>query len=202
MSTEKRKLYVDLDDTFCDTENYLRMMFKQNGIKVSEERSIYDYIGIGECDFLFREGMSDYRLIPKMPGSEDAIRILSTEYEVVFASCYTFPEEAEGKKKLARAMRKNLILCRGTKSHLDMEGGVFIDDNPRHVLESSAKNEDKYVFFNIYNAGELMKCIWEQNGFNPHIVADWYEITNMLMGVKENDAELREHFRKRVSGGC
>lgn len=184
----RRKLYIDLDDTFVETESFLRMMFKQNGISIPQKDSVYSMLNKG-YDFLFKEGMSDYTLIPRMPGAEDALRILSTEYEPVFISCYTFEEEAEGKKKLARAFHKNIILCDGSKDHIDMENAVFIDDTVQHLVESNASEEDKYLFFNLYNLRDLIST-----KYAGHVVSDWYDITNMLMGVTGTDAKLREYF--------
>lgn len=191
----KKKLYIDLDDTFVDTENYLRAMFKQNDIHVPESKTIYTLIGTGEYDFLFKEGMSDYTLIPRMPGAEDAIRILSTEYDISFLSCCVFDEEAVGKKKLAKAFRKELILCDSTKSHINMENAVFIDDNVGHLIDSNSKDEDKFLFFNLYT---LKDMLGSNKSYFGHVVSDWYEITNILMGVTESDAKLREYFRERI----
>lgn len=199
---EKRKLYIDLDDTFVDTEMYLRNMFNQNGFNVPESASIYSLIDTGEYDFLFKEGMSDYILIPRMPGAEDALKILSTEYSISFVSCYSFEEEARGKKKLADALRKELILCKGRKDHINMENAVFIDDNISHLIDSNASDEDKFLFFNIYNLRDLTSA---GDSYCGHVVSDWYEITNILMGVTGEDAELREYFRERIqkcSKGC
>lgn len=197
----KKNLYVDIDDTFVDTENYLRTMFIRNGYKVPEKLSVYEYISGGEFDFLFKEGMSDYTLIPRMPGAEDAIKILSTEFNVVFLSCCTYREEVLGKKKLARALGKELILCEGRKSHIPMENAIFIDDNVQHLINSDAAEDNKYLFFNIYNVPDIMANL----GFSGHVVSNWYDITNKLMGVSSSDAELRRYIHKRISefsAGC
>ena len=191
----EKVLYVDIDDTLLDTEMYVRSAFEKSGIQFNMTCSVFSYMGVEEYSSIFREAMSDYSRIPIKPGGLDALSILGTEFSIRFVSCYSYPEEAEAKRKFAGELGIPLILCRGTKAHVDMSGGYYIDDCPRFISESNAPRKNKFLFFNLPRVVDLMLS---GKHFDCRVVSDWYDATNILMGVDERDAELREHIYQRI----
>ena len=64
----EKVLYVDLDGTLLDTEDYLHKIFTANGVKYSKNKSIVNnYKRFPENSLelsLIKESLSDYSVIP------------------------------------------------------------------------------------------------------------------------------------------
>lgn len=203
---EKKKLFCDLDDTYLDTEAYIRSVCRSNGLPTFKGICIYDMMSIPMYTELIKEVMSDYTVIPTKVGAEECMKLIETEYDVIFISSYSEEYEAEAKRRLARKLKKPIILvCSkddeygiGDKSHVDMSGAVFIDDIMKHLTHSNASK--RILMLNKYQSDleEIYGGNWTANDI---VVSDWYAITDELMKGDE-DGNLRECICKRVSKCC
>lgn len=186
-------IFMDLDDTVKDTERYIRRLMQCNGAPVPAVGSVYNYIGT-EHDILIREVLCNYDVIPFRQGAKNALDLLSTEYDIVFCSACCFPGEAEGKKKLAKELGKELILCSGDqwdKSHVDMSGCIFVDDRSDILIKSNASK--KFELFNPYffSLTAERDCVTD--------VVDWFSLTDILMGMEtQSNEELRRVICSRI----
>lgn len=185
-----KKLFVDLDDTFVDTERYLRKICESNGLKVPKYDTIYTLYGEdNEYKPYFDMVFNNYFVIPKKQGVIENISLLETEYEIIFCTYCTTKGEKEAKKKFANSLGKEIILCEGdnyTKSNIDMSEGILIDDNPE-VLEAS--NAGKKI--QMYN-----EFTYTQTLSNCSLVVDWFDIVDQLMEVS-----IDERLRSFISDG-
>lgn len=166
-----RNLYLDLDDTVLDTSSFL-----------------------GGVDLLkyLKQNIDGYSRIPYKVGALDSLRILSTKYSISFVSCYLTEDEKREKLRFARLVGVPIFLCRDYyKGSVDMSGGIFVDDDVKHLIESSASLEDSYCF----GGGEY------ETNLGYTCVNSWSELCDILMEVSV-DAELREYFCKRIPRGC
>lgn len=187
-----KRLFVDLDDTFLDTERYLRKILKSNGLKVPKYDTAYTLYGNEEYKQYFDMVFSNYLIIPKKLGVKENIKLLETEYDVVFCSYCTTQSEKEAKKKWADSIGKEIILCEGddfNKSSVDMSGGIIIDDN---IEVLSASNADKKL--QMYN-----EYTYERTAKNSHLVIDWFDVADQLMEVSI-DEKLREYISIGIQG--
>lgn len=192
-----KNLFLDLDDTYLDTDRYIRKVLKANGVS-KDLWGIHDDIYVlgdnPDCKDIIRECMSNYPVIPTREGAAQSLQILRTEYNVVFVtSCYSDYEE-KSKRELFSKMGTKFIICRGGKSHVDMSGGIFVDDHLIHLVESNA--EQKIFFFNRYEIST--------GRYNPRttsMVMNWFELTDILMSGGEDD-ELRRYIHQRVQECC
>lgn len=189
-----RKLYLDLDDTYVDTENYIRKVLNSNGVDCDQNESVWDVYFRGDTVDIFREILADYSAIPKKVGAEECLKILETEFEIVYVTCYICEEEHIAKLDMAKEDGREIIFCPDfDKSHIDMQEGVFIDDVPKHLINSSVKDENKYLMYNKY-VKDLTKCLM---AFNGTVVFDWYDFCDKVMEVNV-DAELRDSICSRI----
>lgn len=196
-----KKLFLDLDDTYLDTDRYIRKVLKANGVS-KELWGIHDDIYVladhPDCKDIIKACMSNYLVIPPKQGAVQSLQILRTEYDVVFAtSCYSDYEE-KSKKELFKKMNVDFILCNGGKSHVDMSGATFVDDHLVHLVNSNAKN--KIFFFNRYEMDPAIST-GKYDSKVASLVMDWFELTDLLMSGGE-DYELREYIRSRVQECC
>lgn len=166
-----RNLYLDLDDTVLDTSAFLG--------------------GVDLADYL-KQNTNGYSKIPYKVGALDSLRILSTKYSISFVSCYHTDNEKREKLRFARLVGVPIFLCRDYyKGSVDMSGGIFVDDDVKHLMECPLPLENSYCFC----GGEAEANL----GFT--CVSSWSELCDILMEVSV-DAELREYFCKRISRGC
>lgn len=182
----KKKLFMDLDDTYKDTETYLRCILKNYGIKIPETMSVYALYDIPQYRGYIEEVFGDYENIPNMIGARENFKLLQTEYKIIFCSSCNSEQEAIGKKKFAESLNKEIILCSGKqwdKSHVDMSGGVFIDDNKDILNKSNASV--KIQMFNPYSYSGIA------NG--SYLATNWYTVSDLLMEVNVNE-KLRGSF--------
>ncbi len=194
---DMRKLYLDIDDTYVDTEEYLRKVLESNGIECDPFESVWEiyFRGIGED--LFREVLSDYSVIPKKIGAEDCLKILETEFEIVYCTCYMFEEERLAKLRMSEEEGREIIFCRYfDKSCVDMEDNVFVDDTPKHLVNSNLKSKNQYLMYNPYALDtEGYKYLVN---FKGEVVMDWFSLCDKIMEVHVDD-ELRDSICSRVS---
>ena len=188
----KQIIYLDLDDTVKDSEKYIRRYMKLNGFPSPRSGSVYKliYTNWGE---VVTDIFDNWDVIPFKPGALDGISLLSTEYEVVFCSGYHSEREYECKLNFASTMGKEIILCgrdQWDKSHVDMRGGIFVDDRTDILYLSNA--DRKFEMYNPYtfNLYDKRDC--------KTTVVDWFSLTDILMEAKVNE-DLRRCFYKGVS---
>lgn len=192
----RRTLYLDLDDTYLDTENYIRSMLTANGVPVSNTSSVYNNYTRECAGDLYKEILSDYSCIPKKIGADECLDIIKTEFDVVFLSCYTTDVEKQAKEEFAKECGIPIILCKDfDKSGIDMSNGIMLDDTPRHLVYSGLPGKNQYLMYNPYaldteGTEDLKK-------FQGTIVLDWYNFMDNIMEVEE-DAELRDYICKRI----
>lgn len=192
-----RKIYLDMDDTLVDTEVYLRKVLRANGYSCPKYETVYTMYGLESVNHIFKEVLSDYSAIPKKVGAEECIRVLETEYELVFLSCYSTEYEKKAKENLALQLNKDIILCEGFKGKdtVDINGGILLDDTPRNLLFSGLPSKDQYLMYNPYALDR--QGIRDYAEFKGNVVTSWYDFTDKVMEVEE-DAELREYICARV----
>lgn len=195
-----KNLFLDLDDTYLDTDRYIRKVLKANGVSKrlwGIHDDIYVLQDIPECKDIIKACMSNYLVIPTKEGAVQSLKLLRTEYNVKFVtSCYSDYEE-KAKRELFKKMDVDFIICRGGKSHVDMSGATFVDDHFKHLNESNAS--EKIFFFNPYELDPTIST----GGFNldTTLVLNWFELTDLLMSGGE-DYELREYIHQRVQECC
>lgn len=195
----RRTIYLDLDDTYLDTEEYIRSMLSANGFNIGTASVYSDYIR-GFASSLYKEILSDYSCIPKKVGADECLDIIKTEYDVVFLSCYTTNEEKIAKESFAKDCNTEIILCKDfDKSFVNMGNGIMFDDNPHHLIYSGLPSKNQFMMYNPYALDE--DGMNDLRKFEGKIVLDWYDFTDSVMGVDE-DAELREYICKRIQNCC
>ena len=187
-----KKLFLDLDDTYKDTERYLRSVLKANSLAIPKQGTVYRFhLDIMYKD-IFEMVFSDYSVIPNKEGAEENLRILETEYEIIFCSSYTTDSEKCAKQSYADGLGKEIILCGGSqwdKSHVNMLGESFIDDNARILALSNATK--KIQMYNPYS------CVGLRDYSGDPLVLDWFSALDHLVEVSV-DEQLRERFCKRI----
>lgn len=195
----RKVIYLDLDDTYLDTENYIRGMLELNGVKVGTASVYSDYVK-GYAGSLYKEILSDYSCIPKKVGADECLDLLRTEFDIVFVSCYTTEEEMIAKKSFAKECETEIILCKNfDKSCVNMLDGIIFDDNPRHLIYSGVPRKNQFLMYNSYALDK--EGLEDLSKFEGKVVFDWYEFTDSVMGV-EDDVELREYICKRIQDCC
>lgn len=203
---ERKKLFCDLDDTYLDTEPYLRSVCKANGLLTLKGICIYDMRYTPMYRDIIKEVIKDYSVIPTKVGAEECMKVLETEYDIIFVSSYLEEYEAEAKRSLAKGLGKPIILINindstseiGDKSVVNMSGGVFIDDILAHLVKSNASK--RILMLNKYQSDleNICKGVWTPNDL---VVSDWYSVTDELMKGDEDD-NLRKCICERVSECC
>lgn len=175
----KVDLYLDLDDTVFDTENFLRK--KLGGSWLQYEGLLYE--AYEEMDFSelvkVLSVFKDYRKIPLVNGAKEGLNILKDYYNIIFCSSYHLDPEKKSKQMIADLMGFDLILCGGDdwdKSHIDMSKGVFVDDNTRLLNKSNASK--KVCFYKRFNMVEEFK--------DGKIVFSWAELLEELCPEEGN----------------
>ena len=187
-----KKLFVDLDDTYKDTERYLRQVIRANGLAIPQYGTVYSmYLDIMYRD-IFEVVFSDYSVIPNKEGVDENLKILETEYEIIFCSSYTTDIEKRAKQSYSDNLGKEIILCGGTqwdKSYVNMSGASFIDDDAGILCLSNAKK--KIQMYNPYKRGDL------KDYRGDTLVLNWFEALDKLVEVNV-DEQLRERFCKGI----
>lgn len=184
--SERVKLFLDLDDTVKDTERYIRKVFASNGLQYDAPGSIYRYINSGTVeDSLIRECFYDWNVIPFKDCALNGIKLLQTEYDVIFCTTYTFNKEAQMKKSLAKTLGCDIILCgdgNRYKDKVDMSGGIFVDDRADILLRSNA--DIKFELYSPY----YFDGYAERD--DKTLIVDWYSLIDILMNKGIDTAEV------------
>ena len=168
------KLYLDVDDTLLDTEGYIKSVL--GGKWLREDRLIYSCYSQMQPEEMSKviTAFSDYTKIPFKSGAKEGLEALKKNFDVVLCSSYVHNCEYEAKKVLAEKLGLPIILCGGAnwdKSHINMSGSVFVDNNTRLL---NLSNADKKVCF--YQRGNMV-----QEFTDGAIVFDWFELMDELL---------------------
>lgn len=192
----KKVIYMDLDDTVKETERYIRRVVQANGVKLKPNLygpncdSIHTYIGTDTQEgVMVAECLKNWSVIPFKASAINSIKLLKTEYEVVFCTGYVYKEEADCKKAFAKSMGCNIILCGEDcmfKDHVDMQGCIFVDD--RHDILSRSNAEERYEMFNPYYF-DFKGYIDREDSI---VLVDWYSFVDTLMGKCDRSEGGRE----------
>lgn len=179
-------IYLDLDDTVKETERYIRRVISSNGIRLKPNfygkncDSVYLYVGSDTREgMIVTECLKNWNIIPFKASAINSIKLLKTEYEIIFCTAYCFGEEAEWKKAFAKSMGCNIILCGEEcmlKDSVDMQGCIFVDDRHDILLRSNA--EDRYELFNPYYF-DFHGYVEREDNIG---LVDWYSLVDTLMG--------------------
>lgn len=199
----EKVLYVDLDGTLLDTEDYLHKIFTANGVKYSKNKSIVNnYKRFPENSLelsLIKESLSDYSVIPWRVSAMDSLKLLRTEFRVVLVSGYVWEFERKAKEIFASSLGLSIILCKNAdRSEIDMGNAYYIDDSILNICDSNVRRDKSYALFNKYNSAEYSsdECI-NLVSEGCKIFMDWVDLTSAVMEV-EVDAELRDFICSRV----
>ena len=171
-------IYIDLDDTVKDTEKYIRKVLSLNGVNEKEiVGTVYRLIDSGTlAGSLVEDCLNEWGVIPFKSCAYNAIKLLQTEYKIIFCSAYSFNREARAKKAFAKAMGCDILLCGkgfNYKDHIDMSDGIFIDDRSDILIRSNAVA--KFELFNPY----IFNVYDERD--DKTTVIDWYSLVNILL---------------------
>lgn len=175
---KKDTIYLDLDDTVKDTERYIRRVLQTNGVDTSGYvGSIYPLVSTDTfAGSLVCECLKEWDAIPFKSCALNGLKLLKTEYNIVFCSAYTFGKEAELKEAFAKKMRCDIILCgeeNRFKDNVDMSDSIFIDDRSDILIRSNAKVKYEILnpyFFDIYAERD-----------DRTLLVDWYYLVDILM---------------------
>lgn len=192
-----QNIYLDLDDTFVDTEMYIRSVLKNNLLPV-RDNTVYALRFLPIYSDIMRDVFKNYDIIPLKEDAEVSLSLLSTEYNIIFCSSYITEEEANAKKSFAKKYKKDIILCGGQnwdKSRVDMSGGIMIDDDPEALSRSNATT--KIQVFNPYKTNGLRYTEYLKG---DHFAENLPQAVEFLMGGENiyGNSELRRCICERV----
>lgn len=197
----KQTILLDLDDTFVDTEKYIRRVLKDELLEVKFP-SVYPLRFMDGYAEIMEEIFQNYEVIPKTDGAEDCLNILKDEYEVVFCSCYVTEGEKKAKKSFADSYETEILLVGNgdySKSSIDKTNCILVDDS-LEVL--SASNAAKNIqVFNKYAAKGLT---YAEYLLGDYLAENLSSVVTYLMGGIQ-DAKSEEFGRsicQRVQGKC
>lgn len=197
---KKKKLFLDLDDTFLDTDRFIRYMLKRNGVSeelVNINDDIYVLSNHPECRDIIEFVTSNYSIIPKKVGAKESLKILKTEYDVIFVTASCREAEYKSKEALLIGMGVPYIITGSDKTSVDMTGGIQVDDHLIHLNQSNA--ETKIFFYNKYEMIPNVSTGTLEKGYK--VAKDWFQLTDILMSGGE-DIELRKFICQRVQKCC
>lgn len=191
-------LYMDLDDTVKATDRYIHSFLKSNGYG-DIKGSVYNQLGEKGCLYSdqVKYILDNWSIIPMMDGAYNGLKLLSTEYKIVFVSSYGSKMEVKHKKNFAKIMNCELVLVESfmDKSIVNMSNGVFVDDRLDILLTTNATV--KYEMYNEY-----------RYGLYPHtargnitVVSDWYSLVDQLMDDSERVYRNYENLRRAICSG-
>lgn len=195
MGKENRVVYLDIDDTYIETEKLIKNVCKKVGYSIDERVNAYILRDNPIVRDVVKLIMSDYSKIPKRVGAEDCLAIISTEYTVKFlSSCYS-EVEIYAKKKFAEEEGKEVILCEycsKTPDIIDLSNGIMIDDRVDVLLGANAS--EKYNMKYNYDTQEEVQQFIKEGGT---VCNNWYQLLDYLV-EGEKDEEFRRYFYTRI----
>lgn len=171
----KTKLFLDLDDTVFDTENYIKS--KLGGKWVNYDGLIYtatENMSYKEkC--IVKYMLTNYEDTPMMYRAKESIEILKEKFDIILCTSCSYENEKYAKYKIANKLGLPIILCSGDnwdKSKVDMSNGVFVENNTRILNKSNASRKI---------------CFYQRNNYVEElvygdVVYNWYELLNILIG--------------------
>lgn len=181
----KPKLYVDVDDTYLNTELYMRNMLKVNGIHVKDGLNAYSYRDDPVAKDLLSMLFSDYSVIPKMQGADESLDILKCDCEVIFTSSCFSEEERNAKEKFLSELGNKYVLIPGQydlSAYIEPEEDSLIVNDKALVLSSSGIiNINTYC---MWNARTSEKNIYNYLLHGGTVVFDWYELCDQIEGTQ------------------
>lgn len=192
-----KRLYLDLDDTFVCTEEYMRTILKNAGLGVDSRLStVYCLLRTEGYETILRKILANYDIIPLKDGAEDALKLLKYELDVVFWSSYTFEEEKKAKKAFADSFDTDIVLINyeddPNKEKIDVSESIIVDDS-LDVL-SNSKSKTRIQMYNPYISKGL--------SFSEYLVgdifaSDLYSVVDSVLsgGCYENN---RRHIQTGV----
>lgn len=199
-----KNLFLDIDDTYLSTETFLRTALGCYGVSCPKYNTVYSikdmYNENSVVPDLYDYLMSDYSVIPKRKGATDGIKLLSSEYNVVFCSASYSGEESAAKRKFAQKEGHELILCRD-KNVLQKYGkdSIIVDDKLINLLSSGFNPSNRILmwnkYFSLHSSNRQL-----QHTFPYMIVGDWFFLVDLLVGGSMEDEKLREFVCGRVQG--
>lgn len=183
---QKKPCFVDFDGTAVDTVEAIIAMYnddfqlykKFTPLKVED----IDSWGFTECICASTEYIDTYfntprffRLLKLMPHAQTVLYELKKRYDVKIVSMGFSPN------LLAKEQWLKLYLpgiefigvnykSYADKSHINMSGGILIDDSEKNLRTSNA--EAKYCFGNIHS--------WNKEWEGKRLV-DWTDVANQLL---------------------
>lgn len=195
-----KTLYLDLDDTYLDTDVYIRKVLKENGVSKELwgiQDDIYVLLNNPKCKDIIQSCMSNYSVIPTKIGAKESLQVLKTEYKVIFVTSVFSGYEFEAKKKFFKNICVPYIIVGSNKSCVNMKDATFIDDHLIHLNQSNAST--KVFFFNQFEMNPQISTGILRKEYK--VVKDWFELTDFLMSGGE-DFELRKYIHQRVQECC
>lgn len=175
-------IYMDLDDTFFNTEYYIRAVLKNNGLPISVP-CVYTLRSFKEGDVYHEiiEGiMNHYDSIPIKEGAINSLRLLGTEYNIKLCSSYYSEGEKKSKQEYADSIGREIILVPSEdvgKTSVDMSEGICIDDSLDVISECNAK----------YKIQMLNKYVARNMSYKDYLIGDafaenFYDVVDILLG--------------------
>lgn len=167
----KKRLYLDLDDVVYNTENYIRKvlggewLFYDNLLYCEYDNMSYHEINSVASIF------TNYNSIPLIDGASEGIEKLKSRYSIIFCSTSQSVFERIAKERIAKLWGLPIIICGESKSHIDMEGCIFVDNRGDHLDSSNA--ETKVLFYKEYCSTSSLK--------DTKVVYKWEELVDYLI---------------------
>lgn len=166
MANKEGKIFLDLDDTLMDTENFIRSLLKSEFYDLSKCPCVYSLRSTDEFSDIIEDIFNNYDLIPMCEGSKKFLDCMKDDYEIIFCSGYFTENERKSKKSFADKIGKDIILVDARvcfdKSCVDMSDGIVIDDLPEVLAASKAKirllKYNKYVRAYYNSFAEYAQC--------------------------------------------
>lgn len=198
-----RNLFLDIDDTYLSTETFLRASFGCYGVKCPKLDTVYSikemYGDDSVVSDLYDYLMSNYAIIPKRRGASDGIKLLSSEYNVIFCSAAYSEEEKNAKKRFAMQEGYELILS--TSKDVAAKYGkdsIIVDDKLVNLFNSGVSPANRILMWNKYFSFHSSNRALQRT-FSYMFIKDWFDLVELLVGGN-TDEKLRELVRSRVQG--
>lgn len=179
-----KDFYLDIDTAYVAVRQYLSRVCEVHGIRAKDRA---DAERISET----LKGVFGlhYSEIPKVDGADECLKIIETEYNVVFVSrILSSTQEEERKRSFAKSEGADIMFYKDNISEIDMSGGVFLSSSQGTLVESNA--ETKYLLYDKYTFDKSIDAVT--------VVFDWHSLLDIMIRGEE-DEELREYFHNRVS---
>lgn len=186
-----KKLYIDMDGVIKNTEKYIKRVLKANRVFCPESLPLFLLKNLdGDYDSYIKSVYCNYSSVPNVEGALENIKLIQTEYSIVFFSYVNSFEEEIGKREFAKNFNKKCVILESKQniSSIDLSKDILVSDN---VFLLSDSNANKRIQFS--NSKEILLCE------NADYAKDWYDLVDILMEVNV-DEMLRGCFCKGIQG--